>query len=272
MHRSISYPQRVRNREIGTWHLYNCTQTLIYLHILSDDRYYAHTYSSVFTITDLVQINLHHPAWLDAQIHLNNVKQVPDQPYTQIYIYICCSVTQLCLSLCHLMDCSTPGLPCPHHLPESAQVHVHWFSDAFLPSHPLMPSPFALNFSSIRDFSNESFVRIRCPNMSHYIMPPWLYKLPFPGKSFCTQMAPTHSLRFNVSPSLGRLSYIDANLIVSMVDSAISSSATLFSFCPLSFPASGTFPICWLFSSDDQNTGASAQASVFQWIFRIDFP
>ena len=43
---------------------------------------------------------------------------------------------------------------------------------------------------------------------------------------------------------------------------AISSSDALFSFCPQSFPASGTFPISWLFSPDDQNTGASASASV----------
>ena len=43
---------------------------------------------------------------------------------------------------------------------------------------------------------------------------------------------------------------------------AISSSDTLFSFCPQSFPASGTFPVSHLFESDDQNTGASASASV----------
>ena len=43
---------------------------------------------------------------------------------------------------------------------------------------------------------------------------------------------------------------------------AISSPDALFSFCPQSFPASGTFPISWLFSSDDQNIGASASASV----------
>ena len=42
----------------------------------------------------------------------------------------------------------------------------------------------------------------------------------------------------------------------------ISSSATLFSFCPRSFPATGTFPMSYLFVSDDQNTGASAWASV----------
>ena len=43
---------------------------------------------------------------------------------------------------------------------------------------------------------------------------------------------------------------------------AISSSDTFFSFCPQSFPASGTFPKSRLFISADQNTGASASASV----------
>ena len=41
-----------------------------------------------------------------------------------------------------------------------------------------------------------------------------------------------------------------------------SSSVTLFSFCPQSFPASGTFPMSHLFASDNQNTGVSASASV----------
>ena len=44
------------------------------------------------------------------------------------------------------MDCSTPGLPVPHHLLEFAQVHVHCIGDAIQSSHPLMPfSPSALN-------------------------------------------------------------------------------------------------------------------------------
>ena len=45
---------------------------------------------------------------------------------------------------------------------------------------------------------------------------------------------------------------------------AIWSSDTIFSFCPWSFSASGTLPISCLFASDDQNTGASASASVLQ--------
>ena len=40
------------------------------------------------------------------------------------------------------MECSIPGLPVPHQLPEFAQTHVHWVRDAFQPSHPLLsPSP-----------------------------------------------------------------------------------------------------------------------------------
>ena len=36
------------------------------------------------------------------------------------------------------MDCITPGLPVPHHLPEFAQVYVHWISDATQLFHPLL--------------------------------------------------------------------------------------------------------------------------------------
>ena len=46
------------------------------------------------------------------------------------------------------MDCNTPGFPVHHQLPELAQTHVHWVSDAIQPSHPLSsPSPPALNLS-----------------------------------------------------------------------------------------------------------------------------
>ena len=45
--------------------------------------------------------------------------------------------TQLCLTLCEPMNCSTPGLPVHHQLPESTQTHVHKLSDAIQPSHPL---------------------------------------------------------------------------------------------------------------------------------------
>ena len=60
----------------------------------------------------------------------------------------CCSVAKSCLSLCDPMDCSTPGFPVHHQLPEVARTHVHWVSDAIQPSHPLSPSsPPAFNLS-----------------------------------------------------------------------------------------------------------------------------
>ena len=58
------------------------------------------------------------------------------------------SVDQSCLTLCDPMDCSTPGLPVHHQLPELTQTHVHWVSDAIQPSHPLSsPSPPTFNLS-----------------------------------------------------------------------------------------------------------------------------
>ena len=51
-----------------------------------------------------------------------------------------------CLTLCDPMNCSMPGLPVHHQLPEFTQTHVHRFSDTIQPSHPLSsPSPPAPN-------------------------------------------------------------------------------------------------------------------------------
>ena len=52
------------------------------------------------------------------------------------------SVTQSCPTLCDPMDCSMPGFPVYHQIPELAQTHVHWIGDAIQPSHHLSsPSP-----------------------------------------------------------------------------------------------------------------------------------
>ena len=62
----------------------------------------------------------------------------------------CCSVAQTCLtlSLCNPMDCSTPGFPVHHQLPELAQPHAHCVGDAIQPSCPLLsPSPSAFSLS-----------------------------------------------------------------------------------------------------------------------------
>ena len=72
----------------------------------------------------------------DKHLHLN----YPSQSVS--------SFAQLCPTLCDPMDCSTPGLPVHHQLPEFTQTHVHWVGDAIQPSHPLLsPSPPTLSLS-----------------------------------------------------------------------------------------------------------------------------
>ena len=66
----------------------------------------------------------------------------------QTWSYQFSSVVQLCPTLCDPMDCSLPGLPVHHQLPEFTQTHVHLAGDAIQPSHPLLsPSPPAFNLS-----------------------------------------------------------------------------------------------------------------------------
>ena len=55
------------------------------------------------------------------------------------------SVTQSCLTLCDPMDCSMPGFPVYHQLPELAQTHVYLVDDAIQPSHLLSSSSPAFN-------------------------------------------------------------------------------------------------------------------------------
>ena len=62
------------------------------------------------------------------------------------------------------MNCSMPGLPVYHQLPEFTQTRVHWVSDAIQPSHPLS-SPLTSHsiFPSVRGLSSESTLRMRWP-------------------------------------------------------------------------------------------------------------
>ena len=75
------------------------------------------------------------------------------------------SVAQSYPTLCDPMDCSLPGFPVLHCLPEFARTHVHWINDAIQPSHPLSQPLFLPPsiFFSIRVFSSESVLWIRWP-------------------------------------------------------------------------------------------------------------
>ena len=76
------------------------------------------------------------------------------------------SVAKSCQTICDPMNGSTPSFPVLHYLPEFAQTHVHWVSDAIQPSYPLSAfSAFALNFPSIRVFSSELALHIWWPRI-----------------------------------------------------------------------------------------------------------
>ena len=70
------------------------------------------------------------------------------------------------------MDCSTPGLPVLHHLPEFAQTHGHWVGDAIQPSVVL--------FSCLQSFPASGS---------------------FPMSQFFTRWAKYWSFSFSISPS-----------------------------------------------------------------------
>ena len=65
-----------------------------------------------------------------------------------IYLYVLCLrlVSQSCPTLCDPMNCSMPGFPVHHQLPELTQTHVHRVGDTIQQSNPLSsPSPPAFN-------------------------------------------------------------------------------------------------------------------------------
>ena len=76
-----------------------------------------------------------------------------------------------CLMLCDPIDCSMPGFPVLHYLPEFAQIHVHWVGDAIQPSRPLSsPSPPAFNLSQHQGlFQWVSF--------SHHVAKYWSFSI-----------------------------------------------------------------------------------------------
>ena len=78
---------------------------------------------------------------------------------------VCCSVPKSCPTLCDPMDCSMPDSSVLHYLPEFAQIHVDWVSDAIQTIsssvHSLLLLPSIV--PSIRIFSSESVLHIRWP-------------------------------------------------------------------------------------------------------------
>ena len=76
------------------------------------------------------------------------------QPVLNPDLRCCCSVAKSRPTLGNTVNWSMPGFPVLHYLPEFAQTHVHWVSDAIQLSHPLLsPSPPAFYLSQYQSLS-----------------------------------------------------------------------------------------------------------------------
>ena len=86
------------------------------------------------------------------------------------------SVAQLCLTLCHPMNCSTPGLPV--HPNSQNSLKLTSIESVMPSSHLILCSPHLLLPPippSIRVFSNESTLRMRWPKY-------WSFSFSIPSK------------------------------------------------------------------------------------------
>ena len=86
-------------------------------------------------------------------IHLESLKSYNTQQqkgvlyHFSLLLVCCCSDAKLCLTICNPVSCIMPGFSVLRYLPEFAQMHVHWVSDAIQPLDPLLPPSFGLNLS-----------------------------------------------------------------------------------------------------------------------------
>ena len=78
----------------------------------------------------------------------------------------CCSVAQLCLTLCGPMDCSTPHFPFLYHLSEFAQTHVHCTSSHHPLSTPFPPPDICpQSFPASESFPESQLFASDCQNI-----------------------------------------------------------------------------------------------------------
>ena len=110
------------------------------------------------------------------EIEWNNTYSSFNVYFLKIYniFWLVSSVAQLCWTLYNSMDCSVPGFPVLHCLPELAQTHVLSVGDAIQPSYSLSSSSPDFSFCHIRIFFYESLLHIRWPkywNFSFSISP-----------------------------------------------------------------------------------------------------
>ena len=192
---------------------------------------------------------------------------------------LCC---KSCPTLCNPMNCSTPGFPVLHHLPEFAQIHIHWVCDAIQPFHPLSPSsPSALNLSQHQGRfqwvgSSHQVAEVLALQLQHPSFQ-WIFRIDFLSVQFSRSEVSNSCNPMDCSmpgfPVHHQLLEL-AQTHVHGVSDAIQPSH------PLSSPSLPTFNLSqhqglfWWVSSSHQEAKVSErqlQHQSFQWIFRTDF-
>ena len=97
---------------------------------------------------------------------------------TKCWIDHCYSAAKSCPAVCNPVICSTPGFPVLHHLPEFAETHAHWISNAIQLSHPLSPASLhALKSSQASEYTRLSTQEIL---MNHFVFSTDHTSLPHP--------------------------------------------------------------------------------------------
>ena len=131
------------------WNFY---QSLTYNMLKCLPNHHMQVFSAVFR-TWVKNFEFSQPLWVLMWVRYNSSVQFS-------------SVAQSCPTLCDPMNCSTPGLPVHHQLPEFTQTHVHRVGDAIQPSHPLLsPSPPAPNPSQHIDTLFWARIRVEWPKI-----------------------------------------------------------------------------------------------------------
>ena len=93
------------------------------------------------------------------------------------------SVAQSCPTLCDSIDCSMPGLPVHHQLPEFTQTLIHWVSVAIQPPHPLLspslPAPNLSQHQGLFKWVSSSYQVAKVLEFQHQSFQ-WIFRTDFP--------------------------------------------------------------------------------------------
>ena len=188
-------------------------------------------------------------------------------------------ISQLCLTICNPMDCSPPDSSLHGIL--QARI-LEWLAISFSRRSPgprdwthvshitgRFFSIWATKFAPTLNLKREMQIKT---TMRYHLTQVRISSVQFNLSVMSNSLQP-HGLQHASSPRSSSFPKVclNSSLLCQWFHPVFSSSDALFSFCPQSFPGSGTFPMSWLFISGDQNTGAQLQHQSLQWVFRIDF-